>query len=116
MPVSAEEMIFRPGPENTVSTQQATVGWPVDAENDPVTPPLSRVSELTNNPYTEEPIMARERDDGTVPADAMDFEEGDDDSVTTKVGTVGWPDGAENAPNTGPGADEPEAEPKTEAE
>lgn len=65
------------------------------------------------------------RKDG-VPAEDMDFEVGDD-TVTTKVGTVGWPDAAENDPNIGPsgeelGADgnpvggttpEPEPEPET---
>ena len=37
-----------------------------------------------------------------VPAEDMEFNEGDDNSVSTKVGTAGWPEGAENDPNVGP--------------
>ena len=37
-----------------------------------------------------------------VPAEDMEFDEGDDNSVSTKVGTAGWPEGAENDPNVGP--------------
>lgn len=52
MPVPAEDMTFpEPGDMNEISTQQDTVGWPADAENDPYTEPLSRVSYLTFNPY-----------------------------------------------------------------
>ncbi len=45
--------------------------------------------------------------DAPVPAEDMDFETGDQNSVSTKVGTVGWPEGAENAEGVGPGSDEP---------
>lgn len=37
-----------------------------------------------------------------VPAEDMKFAEGDDDSVSTKVGGVGWPEAAENDPDIGP--------------
>lgn len=49
-----------------------------------------------------------------VPADQLEFEEGDMNSVSTKVGTVGWPEGAENEQGVGPGQDEPEDEPEPE--
>lgn len=52
--------------------------------------------------------------DAPVPAEDMDFETGDQNSVSTKVGTVGWPEGAENAEGVGPGSDEPEPEPEPE--
>lgn len=51
MGVDAEDMIFRRGVFGDVSTQQGTVGWPSDAENDPFTLPLSIVSQLIRNPY-----------------------------------------------------------------
>lgn len=38
----------------------------------------------------------------------LDFEVADDGSIATKVGTVGWPEGAENEEGTGPGSDEPD--------
>jgi hypothetical protein len=47
-------MNFRPGANGDVSTQQGTLGWPPEAENDPYTPPLSTVSYLTFNPYPQE--------------------------------------------------------------
>jgi hypothetical protein len=47
-------MNFRPGVNGDVSTQQGTLGWPPEAENDPYTPPLSTVSYLTFNPYPQE--------------------------------------------------------------
>jgi hypothetical protein len=42
-----------------------------------------------------------------VSAEDMDFETPDDEAVATKVGTVGWPEGAENEQGVGPGSDEP---------
>lgn len=57
MPVPAEDMTFRDGNLNSVSTQQRTVGWPADAENDPYTEPMSIVSMLTGNPYPPEDVQ-----------------------------------------------------------
>lgn len=99
MPVPVEDILFADGPLNSVTTIHNGVGWPADAQNDPFTPPISRVAMMIRNPHTlpEVTIMATEPDDGTVPAEDLDFatsEEGD--SVATKVGTVGWPAGAEN--------------------
>lgn len=57
--------------------------------------------------------------DAPVPADKVTFEEGDMNSISTKVGSVGWPEGAENAQGVGPGEDEPEtpaAKPEAQAE
>jgi len=44
--------------------------------------------------------------DAPVPAENLDFEKGELGEVSTKVGSVGWPEGAENAQGVGPGSEE----------
>lgn len=52
MPVPVQDIRFSElGSMNEITTIHDGVGWPADAENDPFTPPISRVAQLIRNPH-----------------------------------------------------------------